>query len=179
MPFTITFVYVPCVSGHIKFITKKLDNTADMVYNINIHTARSLYKEVIMLKSLKSYAFDTIANILAQVFILFAGVLAVAFGGFSFLFFGWVVMVIGYSFLLARMGHLCEKRKGVAFGHYFSGVMLPSNVIALAVSCCCCCAVLSGPRYLIHYNMPLVLLIFIGSAAITLISVFFNRVALR
>lgn len=132
-----------------------------------------------MLKSLKSYAFDTIANILAQVFILFAGVLAVAFGGISYLFFGWIVMVIGYSFVLAKMGHLCEKRKGVGFGHYILGVMLPSNLIALAVSLCSCAAVLSGPRYLIHHNLPTVLLIFIGSAAITLISIFFNRVVLR
>ncbi len=129
-----------------------------------------------MLKSLKLYAFDTIANVLAQVFILFAGVIAVAFGGFSFLFFGWVAIVIGYSFLLARMGYLCGKRNGVAFGHYILGVMLPSNAIALAAAGCCCAAILSGSRYLIRYNMPLVLLIFIGSAAITLLSIFFNRI---
>lgn len=134
------------------------------------------FQEAVMIRSLKLYFFDTIVNILAQVFILFAGCLSLRFG--DFYFWGWIVIVIGYSFVLAKMGRFCEQRKDVPFKHYILGVMLPSNAVALAVSCFDCAVVLSMPKYM-HINLMYGLLIFIGSAAITLISVFFNRVALR
>ncbi len=127
-----------------------------------------------MSKFFKVYSVDTMINTLAQVFILFAGTFAYLFG--YYVFFGWVLIVIGYSFVLAKMTRGCERKKGADLGHYFLYVLLPPNVIALAASCPLFAVGLSSPA--LSNNVICGWVVVCGSLAITLISVLCKTVIL-
>ncbi len=127
-----------------------------------------------MSKFFKVYAVDAMINTLAQFFILFAGSFAYLFGYYAF--FGWVLIVIGYSFVLAKMSRGCERKKGAALGHYFLYVLLPPNVIACVVSIPFFAVGLSSQA--LRANVTSGWAVIGGSLAITLLSIICTRVLL-
>ena len=128
-----------------------------------------------MLQILKTYTSDCFINIAAQFFILLSGFYALLCG--TFVFICWAIVVIGYAIVLANMEQFCEKRKGADFKHYYVLVLLPANMIALAVSCYY--FVFSASAGYLNGNLIFGLVILAGSLAITLISAVYNRVALH
>lgn len=130
-----------------------------------------------MSRLVKLYFTDAVINMAAQIFLLAAGCIALVFwipGVVS-----WGLIVICYSVALA---HGCEKsiKRGASFMNYLVYVMLPANISAAAVSCVILTAFFSVPsqRTLVApaaYGF----VIWAGSVAITVISVFYNRVVMH
>ncbi len=129
----------------------------------------------------KWYAYDLAINLVAQVFVLFGGVLSLVFSGFYGLM-GWGIFVVIYSFILAKMLQSCMK-KGAAFKRYFITVMLPVNIIALLVACSF--VVVGISQLYIVDNIPISmnimtgLVIFLGSAVISLLAVLWSKAIFR
>lgn len=123
-----------------------------------------------MPKTFKYYLYDAIINIFAQIFVLFAGYISLIISDYAII--GWILLVIGYSIILAKMEQSCEKKCAV-FKHYVIWVMLPPNIIALVVSSCLLAV---GTSSLTLKNTAVGgVLVLIGSITITLLSVFFIR----
>ena len=129
----------------------------------------------------KWYAYDLAINLVAQVFVLFGGVLSLVFSGFYGLV-GWGIFVVIYSFILAKLLQSCMK-KGAVFKQYFIAVMLPVNIIALLVACPF--VVVGISQLYIMDNIPVSmnimtgLVIFLGSVVISLLAILWNKVIFR
>ncbi len=129
----------------------------------------------------KLYIYDLAINFAAQVFVLFGGVLSLIFNGLYGLI-GWGIFVLIYSVILAKMMQSCMK-KGAVFKRYFIIVMLPVNLIAFLVACPF--VVVGISQLYIVDNIPVSmnlmtgLVIFLGSVAISLLAVLWNKVIFR
>ncbi len=123
-----------------------------------------------MLRSVRLYAVDAVVNVCAQVFLLLGGFISL-FMGNAFLI--WLIILIGYSAILAKMEQVCERKKETDIWHYIKFVLLPANMIALIAAC-----IIVSAGYFTG-NLILGIVVFFGSVAITVISVFCNRVLLR
>ncbi len=129
----------------------------------------------------KWYAYDLAINLVAQVFVLFGGVLSfIIIGPYGLI--GWGIVVLIYSFILAKMMQSCMK-KGAVFKRYFVAVMLPVNIIALLAACPF--VVVGISQLYIVDNIPVSmnivtgLVIFLGSVSISLLAVLWNKVIFR
>ena len=129
----------------------------------------------------KWYAYDLAINLAAQVFVLLGGVLSLIIIGLYGLI-GWGIVVLIYSLILAKMMQGCMK-KGAVFKRYFVAVMLPVNMIALVVACPF--VIVGISRLYIVDNIPVSLnimtglVIFLGSAVISVLAILWNKVIFR
>ena len=129
----------------------------------------------------KWYAYDLAINLAAQVFVLLGGVLSLIIIGLYGLI-GWGIVVLIYSFILAKMLQSCMK-KGAVFKRYFVAVMLPVNMIALVVACPF--VIVGISKLYIVDNIPVSLnimtglVIFLGSAVISVLAILWNKVIFR
>ena len=125
----------------------------------------------------KWYAYDAAINLAAQVFILFGGYISLFLGRIGLV--GWATLVIIYSFILAKMMQSCI-RKGADFKRYVVFVMLPPNIIALLAALPFIIQGLSElhivSNVLNGVNLIIGLMIFLGSVAISLLAVFWDKV---
>lgn len=128
-----------------------------------------------MLKLMRSYACDLLINLSAQTLIMFFGLIALLCGRFAVIC--WALVVICFAVILAKMEQSCEKKRGTDFKHYLAFVLLPPNIIALAVACNY--FVISATADHLKLNLLYGIIILAGSLAITLISTVYSRVALR
>ncbi len=130
---------------------------------------------------MKLYAYDLAINLAAQVFVLFGGVLSLIFNGPIGLV-GWGIFVVIYSFILAKMLQSCMK-KGAVFKRYFITVMLPVNIIAFVVACPFVVVGISQLYIVdnipVSMNIMMGLVIFLGSAVISLLAILWNKVVFR
>lgn len=124
-----------------------------------------------MKNAVKTYLSDTVINIFAQVIVLFSGMLSLHISNYSFLF--WLIIPIGYAFILALMENGCEKKKGTTFRQYLLWVMLPANVIALPVGAILIAVGLSSGA--LYINAYYGILILGGSLAITLLAAILKK----
>ena len=123
---------------------------------------------------IKTYISDAAINMFSQLFILLAGCLALLCGSYTTIL--WMLFIIGYSFLLAKLSAVCVKKEGNDLRHYFLFVMLPPNVIALAAACgLFVSSVVPGHSL----EVLLAVIILGGSVAITMLSLLFNRIVFR
>lgn len=123
-----------------------------------------------MSKGIRIYLCDVIINTVAQSVVLFMGYIFLIISDVAII--GWILLLIGYSFLLAKMEQNSEKKSAV-FKHYIIGVMFPPNLIALAVSVRLFVVGASSPA--LSKNTTVGILVLAGSVTITLLSVFISK----
>lgn len=123
-----------------------------------------------MSKGIRIYLCDAIINTVAQSVVLFMGYIFLIISDVAII--GWILLLIGYSFLLAKMEQNSEKKSAV-FKHYIIWVMLPPNLIALAVSVRLFVVGASSPA--LSKNTTVGILVLAGSVTITLLSVFISK----
>lgn len=120
---------------------------------------------------IKIYLSDLLINIFAQTVILFFGFISLVISDFAII--GWLLVLVGYSFLLAKLEQNNNKKSN-SFKHYIIWVMLPPNIIALAVSICL--FMVGASSSALSNNIIIGILVFVGSFSITLLSIFFCRI---
>ena len=123
-----------------------------------------------MSKSSKIFLSDALINTFAQTVVLFAGIICAAVSGFALL--GWLALIVGYSFVLAKMARDAEK-KCADFRRWALWVMLTPNLIAAAVSVCLFLVGASSPAK--ASNAVFGAIVLVGSAVITLLALVIKR----
>lgn len=123
-----------------------------------------------MSKGIRIYLCDAIINAVAQSVVLFVGYIFLIISDVAII--GWILLLIGYSFILAKMEQNSEKKSAV-FKHYVIGVMIPPNLNALAVSVRLFVVGASSPA--LSKNTTVGILVLAGSVTITLLSVFISK----
>ena len=114
---------------------------------------------------LKTYAADLAINMTAQVIVLFAGCFALLFGTYTQIL--WGLLAIGYSVILAKLMRGSVRKRGAKFKPYYAFVLLPPNIVALAVFCRCLLLPTNFERFI-------GVVVLLGSVSVTLIAVLVN-----